>query len=213
MFNYKNYFFQYIFFPQNPNGVNKLLLRPSNTLGLRQNAFQNQVSTVTMRKSMVAKHRKDGVPKDYELVFTNALSKILGPCRLASTALGALTVLTSSGSLLFYWPNMSTMDTVLLSVATLVTFPTVILVNFLSRRYFLRIYFNSKINTFVGINRNFIGSLNKITYSPLNIKAISSLKKDSYIDKSNIKIFGQTFHIKARDFILPKYYNMHTGCV
>lgn len=93
-------------------------------------------------------------------------------------------------------------------------FPLFILVfvNIISRYYLLRIYSNKDMTQFIGISHSFLGLVGQIKYSPSDLKPIQSTNKNisTYI-KSNVVIKGRRLHLRATDFVLPKYYNLHTG--
>ncbi|CAL1539386.1 unnamed protein product [Lymnaea stagnalis] len=170
------------------------------------------ILSLRQTKLFQPRNEKDKVPQDFVLIYENSLKNVIDPCRAVSTSMCFVTFGVASIYMLTNQENLQPWE--IYTISGMCLFPLIILffVNIISRYYLLRIYSNKDMTKFIGIYRSLMGLIRQIQYSPSDLKPIQSTNKNisTYI-KSNVLIKGRRLHLRATDFVMPKYYNLHTG--
>ncbi|RUS76403.1 hypothetical protein EGW08_015833 [Elysia chlorotica] len=165
----------------------------------------------TLRKTLHFRpqYNKDGVPKTYLLVYENSQGALLSISRVLSTAGG----LSGAGVAMWYlidrWEQLQPWQLYALSGAFLLCVAAVTSVNIIARFYLMRIYMNEPKGKFIGIHQSFLGRLGQIHYSVKDVQPPVRGKGKPIHSKATVKVKDRNFHIRASDFIIPKYYNAH----
>ncbi|XP_059167969.1 uncharacterized protein LOC131949993 [Physella acuta] len=174
----------------------------------------NRTLSFKSKQTFRPKHDKDKVPKEFIIVYENSQKSIIAPSRIISTGFCFISFGMALNTVLNHQEGGDKTELYISLIACIMSLSIVVFVNVISRFYLTRIYFSKDNNTFIGISNNFWGLRKQIKYSKEDIKPVwfSSLKGQQYA-KKNVRIHGRTFHLRANDFTVPKYFNMHIGQV
>lgn len=176
----------------------------------------NRTLSFNSKQSFRPKHDKDKVPKEFIIVYENSQKNVIAPSRIISTGfcLVSFGMAFIFNTVVHHQEGSDKTELYISLTACVMSLLTVVFVNVISRFYLTRIYFSKDTNQFIGISNNFWGFVKQIKYSKEDIKLVrvSSQKVQEYA-KRNVKIHGRRFHLRANDFIVPKYFSMHIGQV
>ena len=154
-------------------------------------------------------YNKDGVPKTYTLIYENSQGPLLSISRVLSTAGG----ISGAGVAIWYlidsWEQLQPSQLYVLSGACLLCAAAAVSVNVIARFYLARIYMNEAEGHFIGIRQSFFSRISQMDYSLKDVQPPVQDKGKPIHSKTTVRIKDRNFHIRAADFIIPKYYNVH----
>ncbi|GFR81221.1 hypothetical protein ElyMa_004065100 [Elysia marginata] len=154
-------------------------------------------------------YSKDKVPVNYSLVYENSQGPLLNISRVLSTVGGT----SGAGMALWYlvdsWGQLQSWQLYALSGACLFCVTAVVSVNIIAKFFLTRIYMNESEGKFIGIYKSFFGRLSQINYSLEDVQPPMQEKVKPTHSKATVRVKDRHFHLRAADFIIPKYYNVH----
>ena len=172
-------------------------------------AFTRQIFTLNKTLHFRPQYSKDGVPKTYTLVYENSQGPLLSISRILSTLGG----ISGAGMALWYlldgWEQLESWQIYALGGSFLFCAAAVVSVNVIARFYLVRIYLNEIEGRFIGIHQSFVGRLGRIEYCLEDVQPPVRDKSKPIHSKTTVRVKDRSFHIRAADFILPKFYNAH----
>lgn len=164
------------------------------------------------------KHAADGIPTEYRLVYRNKAA--VWPYYTAYVTIATCTC----GSLLLFSLSLIGMDLwkyaskdvdrqydiahhytplLMLVISVLYLIPAI----YILRRTLLRIYYNDRLDHFMGIKRGFVMNKIRIPFSAKDCRALA----DGETYWCNLQIAKQQYHVTARDFSDAEIYNKIMG--
>ncbi|KAH9507697.1 hypothetical protein Btru_053486 [Bulinus truncatus] len=165
----------------------------------------------TIRKTFRPRHSKENIPREFVLIYENSLKNFISPCRLVSSGASVITIGFTVKFVLENYDTLQHWEKFCLASVCLFCLFFIFLANKLLNYYLIRIYYDEGTNMFIAIYHNFFGLSRQLKYSVFDLKLLQTPVANSLHIKSNVNIKGKTFHLRASDFILPKYYNWHIG--
>ncbi|CAG5125637.1 unnamed protein product [Candidula unifasciata] len=174
--------------------------------------LQGRIFSSSPKKySFHPQHKKDNIPKDYILIYENRLRKIIGPARVVSTITGLATAAMCLEYIVNFPETMEAWNIYVVSGTCVFSLFIVVFMNLMFRYYLLRIYASEDSQRFIGVYHGFFGNLKQVKYSSSDLTAIRHPTSQSLQVKCNVYLNGRMFHLRDKDFVLPKYFNMHLG--